>query len=176
MAFLGEAAAYVGSFFVSDAAAAGAGTAAAEAGGLETVTVTAGSAAGTAAGAGAGTAAAVGGAGAAAGAAAAASNTPKPTSAPPAQSKSIATTVAEASAVAEGASALTTLANGPGRINVPPSPSGVGSDQAVVDAEQKELQRRQAAGGLASTAGTPGGQAGAVLNPSTISNKSLLGA
>jgi hypothetical protein len=60
-------------------------------------------------------------------------------------------------------------------VNVPPVPNQIGNDQQVEATEQQELARRQAAGGLQSTVGTGGGQAGAMLNPSTLSQKSLLG-
>jgi hypothetical protein len=60
-------------------------------------------------------------------------------------------------------------------VNVPPIPNQVGNDEQTVASEQAALQRREAAGGLQSTTGTSGGQAGAMLNPSTMSQKSLLG-
>jgi hypothetical protein len=64
--------------------------------------------------------------------------------------------------------------SGPGRINIPPSPTPQ-VDQSVANAQQQELAREQAAGGLQSTTGTSGGQQGAILNPSTTSSHSLLG-
>lgn len=67
------------------------------------------------------------------------------------------------------------LAKGSGRVNVPPIPNQVGNDMETAAAEQQTLQRREAAGGINSTIGTSGGQQGAVLNPSTMSQKSLLG-
>jgi hypothetical protein len=64
-------------------------------------------------------------------------------------SLSASTLLSGASAAATGVSALSTLAAGSRGINVPPAPQ--------------------------STTGTAGGQAGAVLNPSTLSTKTLLG-
>lgn len=80
-----------------------------------------------------------------------------------------------ATSAASGLSALNTLAQGRGGINLPPQPGAVQNDQSVQNAEQASLKRAQIAGGLQSTTGTAGGQAGAVLNPSTLSTKSLLG-
>lgn len=135
------------------AAEAGATTAAVEAGGYAAV------GGGIAAGAAPAAAAGVAGGGAVAGG-------------------GIATTVSEAAAVASGASALYTLSQGPGRINVPPVPvtQPAQVDQAVANAEQAQIARRAAAGGLQSTVGTGTGQAGAILNPATLSNRSMLGA
>lgn len=175
---IGGIADYVGTFFATDAAAAGgaaagagaaSGAAAGTAAGVaaDTVVVT-----GTAAGAGAGTAAAVGGAAAAGGAAVAVDGQMM---GKPLPSRSIATTISEASAVASGTSSLATLAAGPGRINVPPTPGVAQQDQDVQNVEQQTLRREQVAGGLQGTTGTPGGQAGAVLNPGTLSNRSVLG-
>jgi hypothetical protein len=134
---------------------------------LAEVTVTAAAAGG----AGAGTAAALGGAAAAGVAASDAAST---TTAAP-KTSTLNTTLSEASAVATGASALMTLAKGSGRVNVPPIPNSIGNDMSVDAAEQAARTRAEAAGGLNSTVGTSGGQAGAVLNPSTMSQKSLLG-
>jgi hypothetical protein len=80
-----------------------------------------------------------------------------------------------ASTAATGVSALATLARGAPNINVPPSPQFQTQDATVAQAGQQALQRAQAAGGLQSTTGTPGGQAGSVLNPTTLSSKTLLG-
>jgi hypothetical protein len=80
-----------------------------------------------------------------------------------------------ASTAATGVSALATLAQGSRGINVPPQPGQVGTDESAANAEQASLRRSQIAGGLQSTTGTAGGQAGAVLNPATLSTKSLLG-
>lgn len=89
----------------------------------------------------------------------------------------IGTTIAEASAIATGASALYTLSQGAGRINVPPVPVNQPQvDQSVANAQQQQLQRMQAAGGLQSTVGPGMSQGGAVLNPTTLSQRSLLGA
>lgn len=85
------------------------------------------------------------------------------------------TTISEASAVASGASALATLVNGPGNVSIPPSPYQPNVDQGALSAEEQERQRLAAAGGLQSTVGTGAGQAGAILNPSTMSQRSLLG-
>ena len=76
---------------------------------------------------------------------------------------------------ATGVSALATLARGAPSINIPPSPQFAQTDATVAQAQQQALQRAQAAGGLQSTTGTPGGQAGAALNPTTLSTHSLLG-
>jgi hypothetical protein len=65
---------------------------------------------------------------------------------------------------------------GPKKPNLPPSPFNPGQeDQQVHDAEQAQLKRQQEASGLASTVGTPGGQAGSVLNPTTLTQHTLLG-
>lgn len=85
-------------------------------------------------------------------------------------------TVSEAAAVASGASALTTLAQGNPKVNIPPVPLSTTNDPTVQETEQQELARRAAAGGLQSTIGTAGGQQGAILNPATVSQRSLLGA
>lgn len=85
------------------------------------------------------------------------------------------TTISESAAVAEGASALYTLVNGPGSVSVPPMPYTANVDQGALNAEQQERQRLAAAGGLQSTVGTGGGQAGAILNPGTMSSRTLLG-
>lgn len=143
---------YVGSFFATDAAAATTTAAAADTAATATAATATTAAAGTAA---AGTAAAA--------------------VAAPAATASISTTIAEAAAVASGASALYSLAKGPGRLNVPPTPGVAQTDQTVANAEQESLRRREAAGGLQSSVGTPGGQAGSVLNPATLSNRSVLG-
>jgi hypothetical protein len=91
-------------------------------------------------------------------------------------SLSASTLLSGASAAATGVSALSTLAAGSRGINVPPAPqTQLGTDQSVQQADQQALQRAQVAGGLQSTTGTAGGQAGAVLNPSTLSTKTLLG-
>lgn len=193
MGWIAAAADYIGSYFVGSSAGAAAGTAAvgtaAEAAAvptLETVTVTGAAEAGgvtaaqaAAAGAvGAGVAgAALSGSGGAAPAAVApgAARAAQPG---PAPGKSIATTVSEASAIATGASALYTLSQGAGRANVPPVPITPAPqvDQSVANAAAQELQRRQAVAGLQSTVGTGPGQAGAILNPATLSQASLLGA
>lgn len=183
---------WIGSFFVADTAATAgataaatgataataAGATAAAAGGAEAaadVTIGATSLAGSAAGAG--TAAAAGaGVGAAAGAGVAAANAGNAPVNPPGNGSSkIMRTVSEAAAVASGASALATLAAGPGNISVPPAPYQASVDTGALNAEQEERQRLAAAGGLQSTIGTGGGQAGAILNPSTMSQRSLLG-
>jgi hypothetical protein len=81
-----------------------------------------------------------------------------------------------AATAATGVSALATLARGAPGINLPPAPhTNLGTDQSVAQAEQQALQRAQVRGGLSSTTGTEGGQAGSVLNPATLSSKTLLG-
>jgi hypothetical protein len=84
-------------------------------------------------------------------------------------------TASEALAAATGASALYTMAQGPKGINVPPAPSFAAQDSQVQQVEQQTLSRQQIAGGLQSTVGTPGGQAGAILSPSTTSSRAILG-
>jgi hypothetical protein len=80
---------------------------------------------------------------------------------------------AGAAAVSAG-SAIYQLANMP-KANLPPSPTTGLNDQQIQASEQAALKRREAAAGLQGTTGTPGGEAGAVLNPATLSNKSVLG-
>jgi hypothetical protein len=92
-----------------------------------------------------------------------------------APSFTIGTTISEATAVASAASSLKTLADGPGRVNVPPPAGSSQVDQTAVAADQAQKQRQMAAGGLQGTTGTPGGQQGAVLNPATMSRSTLLG-
>jgi hypothetical protein len=84
-------------------------------------------------------------------------------------------TASEVAAGAAGVSALHTMLQGRPCISIPPTPGLATQDQTVLNAQQQELAREQAAGGLQSTTGTPGGQAGAMLNPSTTSNRSILG-
>jgi hypothetical protein len=168
---------YVGSFFVADAAT-GATAAAAGSG-----AAAGGAAAGT--GAAAGGAVAGGAAAGTAGSAAVAAGTTVATESGgaglvagtgTAAASGSGVTLGGAAAAVTAASALYQLSQGGKGINVPPSPNtGASSDQSEVDAQQEQLKRQQAAGGLQSTTGTAGGQAGAVLNPSTLSNKSLLG-
>jgi hypothetical protein len=154
----------ISSFFTADAGATAAGTAATAAGT---------DAAGTAAATAATSAAAASTAAVAPTVASTAAATAGTTAA---ASSGIATTISEAAAVASGASSLATLAAGPGRINVPPVPvNQMQTDITVQNAEQQQLARREAAGGLQSTVGTSGGQAGAILNPSTLSQRSVLG-
>lgn len=61
---------------------------------------------------------------------------------------------------------------------MPPSPmiSQASVDQSAEEAQQQAKQRQAIAGGINSTVGTAGGQAGAILNPSTMGQKTLLGA
>jgi len=105
--------------------------------------------------------------------------TPPGQTAPPAPGRmtSIMKTVAEATTAAAGASSLYQLATGAGRVQIPPMPMTAPAqvDQSVQAAEQQALQRRAAAGGLQSTIGTGAGQAGAVLNPATLSRGNILG-
>lgn len=139
----------------------GTGAAAAGSGAAE------GGAAAAAGGAAAGGAAAGAGAGAAAGGTAAAGAG--------AAAAGGGVTLTGVAAATTAASALYQLSQGGRGINVPPSPQAAGTDESVQNAEQMQLKRAQAAGGLQSTTGTPGGQAGAMLNPTTLSQKSLLG-
>lgn len=80
--------------------------------------------------------------------------------------------VAIGSAVAYGANALL---NKP-KFNMPPNPLLGQSkiDQAQQDAEAQARKRASIAGGLQSTVGTS--EAGSALNPTTLQNKTLLGA
>lgn len=165
---------YIGTFFATSGTAA-AGTAAATAGTTAAGTAAAGTAAAGAAAAGetavGATVAAAGGAGAIAGAAPL-----LPGIAAGVGDLTAAQLAAYSATAATGVSALTTLARGAPSINIPPAPQmQLGADQAAQQAEQQSLQRAQAAGGLQSTTGTAGGQAGAILNPSTLSNRTLLG-
>jgi hypothetical protein len=83
-------------------------------------------------------------------------------------------TVTQAATVAAGASSIYQLANQP-RIQIPPSPGIAQVDQSTAAAEADAERRRATAGGLQSTIGTGPGQAGAVLNPATLSQHGLLG-
>lgn len=60
---------------------------------------------------------------------------------------------------------------------LPPSPmmSPATIDQTAEQAQQEALGRQRIAGGINSTVGTPGGQAGAVMNPASLGQKTLLG-
>jgi hypothetical protein len=120
-----------------------------------------------------------GAAAAGAGADVAASGSPSGGTTPPRSFSKIAKTVSEASAIASGASSIYTLAAGAGNVNVPPAPNTQAqTDQSVASAEQLALRRERVAGGMQCTIGTGGGtgsQAGAVLDPATLSSKSLLG-
>lgn len=88
---------------------------------------------------------------------------------------SIAATAAEAASIAAGASALYSMTQKP-KINTPPMPT---TPQATIDEQaqsaEQEAKKRAASGGLQSTTGTPGGQAGTMLNPATVSQHTLLG-
>jgi hypothetical protein len=84
-------------------------------------------------------------------------------------------TAGEASAAATGASAIYTLAQGRQGISIPPAPGQIQNDAQAQAVQQQTLEREQAAGGLQSTVGTSGGQAGAILSPATTSNRSILG-
>jgi len=59
----------------------------------------------------------------------------------------------------------------------PPSPvlSQSGVDQGQQAAEQNALRRQSIAGGIDSSVGTAGGQAGQMLNPANMGAKSMLG-
>jgi len=83
-------------------------------------------------------------------------------------------TIAETAAAA---SAVYSLANQP-KIGMPPSPllNPLTQDISVHQAEQEERSRQQSRAGIVSTLGTPGGEQGSALNPTTLSQKSLLGA
>jgi hypothetical protein len=60
---------------------------------------------------------------------------------------------------------------------MPPSPviPQAQVDQSAQDANQAAQRRQSIAGGISSTVGTTGGQAGAVLNPGNMGSKTLLG-
>ena len=60
---------------------------------------------------------------------------------------------------------------------IPPQPQ-MGAqqvDQSTQAAEEAAMRRESIAGGLSSTVGTPGGQAGELLNPQISGTKQLLG-
>jgi hypothetical protein len=84
-------------------------------------------------------------------------------------------TAGEAAAVATGASAVYSMSQSRSGVNIPPAPGQIQNDQQNQAAEQQTLAREQAAGGLQSTTGTAGGQAGAMISPATTSNRSILG-
>lgn len=79
-------------------------------------------------------------------------------------------------AVAYGAAGALAPGGG-GRLAIPPSPviPQTVVDQSAQEAENTAKRRQQLAGGILSTVGTAGGEAGSVMNPSTISQASLLG-
>ena len=60
---------------------------------------------------------------------------------------------------------------------MPPSPvqTAQQQDQSQQNVEENLMRRQSIAGGLNSTVGTSGGQAGTMLNPSTLGQKTLLG-
>ena len=84
--------------------------------------------------------------------------------------------------IEEGAGALAISAasnkilGGP-RPVMPPSPviSQQQQDLSAQQAEQNAMRRQSVAGGMNSTVGTSGGQAGSMLNPSNMGGKTLLG-
>lgn len=63
------------------------------------------------------------------------------------------------------------------RPTIPPSPviPQAQVDQQAELASQQARQRQSIAGGISSTVGTPGGQAGEALNPANLGGKTLLG-
>ena len=75
------------------------------------------------------------------------------------------------------AGAATAVASAPKAPRIPPSPviPPEQVDQGAAAAEADARKRQQLAGGIASTVGTSGGEAGAVMNPATMSGHSLLG-
>lgn len=79
-------------------------------------------------------------------------------------------------AVGAGAAVGSALSSS-GRPVIPPSPviPQPQVDQSAQDAENMSKRRQQLAGGILSTVGTSGGEAGAVLNPATVSGATLLG-
>lgn len=163
---------YIASFFSTTGAAAGT-AAAADAGATAAGTAAAAGTTAAASTAAAGTAAA----GTAAAGAAAAGTAAAGTAAAAAGSAGIlgtGVTASEIAAVSAATSSIYTLSQGAGKVNIAPPPSGLGNDQAVVNAQQDALRRQETAGGLDSTVGT-GSQAGAVLNPASLSSHTLLG-
>jgi len=80
-------------------------------------------------------------------------------------------------AVAVGGYAASGGFDGKKNVPIPPSPviPQPRVDEATADAENKSRLRQQIAGGIVSTEGTAGGGAGSMLNPGTMSGKSLLG-
>lgn len=62
-------------------------------------------------------------------------------------------------------------------INIPPSPilRQASVDEAVQQSGEQQRRRQEVAGGIQSTVGTAGGQAGSILNPTTMAQSTLLG-
>ena len=171
-----QALAYVGTAIYSYFGAAGAGAAAAGTGTAVAADTAVAGAATAAAGSVAGTAAG----GAAVTAAAATSNAAIGAAGIAGIASPVSTglglTASELVTAATGASALYTLAKGPGSVNLPPSPGVPQSQDAdIARAGELALKRAQGAGGLQSTLGTAGGAQGAILAPATTSNRSILG-
>jgi hypothetical protein len=166
----------LGGATAATAGTAAAGTAAAAAGTAAAATLPEIAVTSTAIGAGTAAAAGAAAGGAVAGGALAAANAGGGAAAQPSTTSAVMRTVSQAATVAAGASAIYQLANQP-RIQIPPSPTtGPGQiDQSVAAAEADAERRRASAGGLQSTIGTGAGQAGAVLNPGTLSQHGLLG-
>jgi len=86
---------------------------------------------------------------------------------------SMAGTAAETAALGIGASSLL----GGKKPIMPPSPvlSQQKQDLSQQQVEENAMRRQSIAGGMNSTVGTIGGQAGSMLNPTTMSGKTLLG-
>lgn len=90
---------------------------------------------------------------------------------------SAAGTAAEGLAGSLAAGAATNALYGAKKPVMPPSPV-MGQQQQDVstrEAEENAQRRQSIAGGMNSTVGTSGGQAGAMLNPANLGNKTLLG-
>ena len=90
---------------------------------------------------------------------------------------STAADVAGSAALAVGTGVATNALMAGKRPAMPPNPvmGQQQQDEAEEQAQQNALRRQSIAGGINSTVGTSGGQAGQVLDPANMSGKSLLG-
>ena len=60
-------------------------------------------------------------------------------------------------------------------VQIPAAPNQLSDSSQIMASENAERARKAAATGLQGTTGTAGGEAGAILSPGTISNRSILG-
>ena len=90
-------------------------------------------------------------------------------------------TVSAAGTAAEGLAGIAATSALQGALTkrpvIPPSPvmAQAQIDQSTEQAEQNAQRRQSIAGGINSTIGTSGGQAGQMLNPANMGGKTLLG-